>query len=58
MNFKIDSLGFVSGAKAIKHFLKYDTLLLSRESETRQTQLKEQIAQQLEEECARVISMW
>ena len=57
MNFKIDSLGFVSGAKAIKHFLKYDTLLLSRESETRQTQLKEQIAQQLEEECARVISL-
>ena len=57
MQFMIDSLGYVSDAKATKLLLKYDTLLLSRESESRQIQLKEQIAQQLEEECARVIAM-
>ena len=57
MQFKIDSLGYISEVKAVKHFLKYDTLLLSRESESRQIQLKEQISQQLEEECARVIAL-
>jgi hypothetical protein len=57
MRFLIDSLGYVSDIKAAKHILKYDTLLLNHESEARQIQLKEQIAQQLEEECARVIAM-
>ena len=57
MQFKIDSLGYVSDPKATRFLLKYDTLLLSRESEARQIELKEQIPQQLEEECARVIAM-
>ena len=57
MQFKIDSLGYISDVKAAKHFLRYDTLLLSRESEARQIELKEQIPQQLEEECARVIAL-
>ena len=57
MQFKIDSLGYISDVKAAKHLLQYDTLLLSRESEARQIELKEQIPQQLEEECARVIAM-
>ena len=57
MQFMIDRGGYVSDAKAKRFFLKYDTLLLSRESEAKQTELKEQIAQQLEEECARVIAM-
>lgn len=57
MQFKIDSLGYISDVKAAKHFLGYDTLLLSRESEARQIELKEQIPQLLEEECARVISL-
>ena len=57
MQFKIDSLGYVSDPKATRFLLKYDTLLLSRESEARQIELKEQIPQQLEEECARVISL-
>lgn len=57
MQFKIDCSGYISEVKAVKHLLKYDTLLLSRESESRQIQLKEQISQQLEEECARVIAM-
>ncbi len=57
MQFMIDRGGYVSDAKARRFFLKYDTLLLSRESEAKQTELKEQIAQQLEEECARVIAM-
>ena len=55
MQFKIDSLGYISDVKAAKHSLRYDTLLLSRESEARQIELKEQIPQLLEEECARVI---
>ena len=57
MQFKIDSLGYISDVKAAKHLLRYDTLLLSRESEARQIELKEQIPQQLEEECARVIAL-
>ena len=57
MQFKIDSLGYVSDPKATRFLLKYDTLLLSRESEARQIELKEQIPQLLEEECARVISL-
>ena len=57
MQFKIDSLGYISDVKAAKHSLRYDTLLLSRESEARQIELKEQIPQQLEEECARVIAL-
>ena len=57
MQFKIDSLGYVSDPKATRFLLKYDTLLLSRESEARQIELKEQIPQQLEEECARVIAL-
>ena len=57
MQFMIDGGGYVSDAKAVRYFLQYDTLLLSRESEARQIQLKEQIAQELEEECARVIAM-
>lgn len=57
MQFVIDSLGYVSDIKHVKDFLKYDTLLLNRESETRQIQLKEQIARQLEEECTRVITL-
>ena len=57
MQFKIDSLGYISDIKAAKYLLQYDTLLLSRESEARQAELKVQIAQQLEEECARVITM-
>lgn len=57
MQFIIDSGGYVSDAKAVRYFLQYDTLLLNRESEARQIQLKEQIAQELEEECARVIAM-
>ena len=57
MQFKIDSLGYISDVKAAKHLLQYDTLLLSRESEARQIELKEQIPQQLEEECARVIAL-
>ena len=57
MQFKIHSLGYVSDPKATRFLLKYDTLLLSRESEARQIELKEQIPQQLEEECARVIAM-
>ncbi len=57
MQFKIDSLGYISDVKAAKHFFRYDTLLLSRESEARQIELKEQIPQQLEEECARVIAL-
>ena len=57
MQFMIDRGGYVSDVKAAKHLLQYDTLLLSRESEAKQTELKEQIAQQLEEECARVIAM-
>lgn len=57
MQFMIDRGGDVSDVKAAKHLLQYDTLLLSRESEAKQTELKEQIAQQLEEECARVIAM-
>ena len=57
MQFKIDSLGYVSDPKATRFLLKYDTLLLSRESEARQIELKEQIPQLLEEECARVIAL-
>ena len=57
MQFKIDSLGYISDVKAARHILGYDTLLLSRESEARQIELKEQIPQQLEEECARVIAL-
>ena len=57
MQFKIDSLGYISDVKAARHILGYDTLLLSRESEARQIELKEQIPQLLEEECARVISL-
>ena len=57
MQFMIDGGGYVSDAKAVRYFLQYDTLLLNRESEARQIQLKEQIAQELEEECARVIAM-
>ena len=57
MQFKIDSLAYISDVKAAKHLLQYDTLLLSRESEARQIELKEQIPQQLEEECARVIAL-
>ena len=57
MQFMIDSLGYVSDAKAVRYYLQYDTLLLNRESEARQIQLKEHIAQQMEEECARIIAM-
>lgn len=57
MQFKIDSLGYISNIKAIKFLLKYDTVLLNRETEVRQMQLKEQIAQELEEECTRVIAL-
>ena len=57
MQFVIDSVGYVSDIKHVKDILKYDTLLLNRESEARQIQLKEQIARQLEEECARVIAL-
>ena len=57
MQFVIDSVGYVSNIKHFKDFLKYDTLLLSRESEARQIQLKEQIARQLEDECVRVITL-
>ena len=57
MQFVIDSVGYVSNIKHVKDFLKYDTLLLCRESEARQIQLKEQIARQLEDECVRVITL-
>jgi len=57
MLFKIDSLGYISEVKSAGHILKYDTLLMSRESEARQIELEKQIVQELEQECARVIAL-
>ena len=54
--FLVDSLGYVSDIKIRRCLLQYDTLRLSQETEERQEQVKEQIAQQLGEESIRVLS--
>ncbi|MBO4850978.1 MAG: hypothetical protein J5529_08785 [Prevotella sp.] len=57
MTFLVDSLGYVSDIKVSKFIrMSYDSLRLSQETEERQEQVKEQIAQQLGEECIRVLS--
>ena len=57
MTFIIDSLGYVSNIKIHSCKLEYDTLRLSQETEERQEQVKEQIAQQLGEESTRILSL-
>ncbi|MBO4658923.1 MAG: hypothetical protein J5637_04820 [Prevotella sp.] len=55
--FLVDSLGYVSDIKVHRYLLKYDTLRLSQETEEKQEQVKEQIAQQLGEESTRILSL-
>ena len=54
----IDSVGEVSDIKVGRyHRMSYDTLYLSREPEDMQVKIKEQIALQLGEESARILSL-
>ena len=56
--FLVDSTGQVSNFKVVKYMrMSYDTLRLAQETEDRQQQIKEQIAQQLGEESIRILSM-
>jgi len=58
MTFLIDSIGQLSNFKVVKYMrMSYDTLRLAQETEDRQQQIKEQIAQQLGEESIRILSM-
>lgn len=56
--FLVDSTGLVSNFKVFRYMrMSYDTLRLAQETEDRQQQIKEQIAQQLGEESIRILSM-
>ena len=55
--FLIDSLGYASDFKIQRCILQYDSLRLSQETEERQEQVKELIAQQLGEESKRILSL-
>ena len=56
--FLVDSTGLVSNFKVMRYMrMSYDTLRLAQETEDRQQQIKEQIAQQLGEESIRILSM-
>ena len=58
MTFMVDGIGQVSDIK-VQRFLQmsYDTSRLGQETEEKQEQVKEQIAQQLGDECTRIISI-
>lgn len=56
--FVVDSIGQLSNFKVMRYMrMSYDTLRLAQETEDRQQQIKEQIAQQLGEESIRILSM-
>ena len=56
--FVVDSIGHLSNFKVMRYMrMSYDTLRLAQETEDRQQQIKEQIAQQLGEESIRILSM-
>ena len=56
--FVVDSTGLVSNFKVMRYMrMSYDTLRLAQETEDRQQQIKEQIAQQLGEESIRILSL-
>ena len=57
MNFKVDSMGYVSNIKPIKYLLKYDTLYMDHVPVERQVALKEQIQSLMGEECIRILSL-
>ena len=57
MNFKVDSMGYVSNIKPIKYLLKYDTLYMNRVPAEQQMALKEQIDSLLGEEGIRILSL-
>ena len=57
MNFKVDSMGYVSNIKPIKYLLKYDTLYMDHVPVERQVALKEQIQSLMGKECIRILSL-
>lgn len=57
MNFKVDSMGYVSNIKPIKYLLKYDTLYMNRVPAEQQMALKQQIDSLLGEEGIRILSL-
>ena len=57
MNFKVDSMGYVSDIKPIKYLLKYDTLYMNRLPAELQLSLKEQIKSLMGEEGNRILSL-